>query len=124
MSRVTILSGSKQQQAMKLWMRGCFFAGAAGLLALTVYSARLYRRHRRPLLDVTPERINPNTASIGSLVRLDGIGRARALDIIHYRDHHQQDGPAFALPQDMEHIKGIGPKTAQHISPWLTFESE
>jgi hypothetical protein len=96
--------------------------GVAGLIAVGMLSVNLYGVHQRPLLNAAAERINPNTASVASLVRLPGVGRARAMDIVHYRDHHQQDGSAFGLPQDMENIKGIGPKTARNISPWLVFE--
>jgi DNA uptake protein ComE-like DNA-binding protein len=78
--------------------------------------------HQRPFLNAAAERINPNTASVASLVRLPGIGRARALDIVHYRDNQHTEKVVFSSPQDLENIKGIGPKTAQNISPCLVFE--
>jgi competence protein ComEA len=105
-----------------VWLRGCVLVGAVGLAAVLMLAADMNRTHQRPLLNAAAERINPNTASIASLVRLPGIGRARAMDIVYYRQHQQQDGPAFGSPQDMENIKGIGPKTAEKLAPWLVFE--
>ena len=104
-------------------MWGSVMVGGVGLLMLTVMTAQLYASRQHPSLDTTPSRINPNTATAASLTRLPGIGKARALDMIDYRRHHQ-DGPAFRTAGDMENIKGIGPKTAEKISPWLTFETE
>jgi hypothetical protein len=110
------------QQRTALWTRGCILTLGVALLAVAMMLGRLYVVHRRPILDVNPLRINPNTASQASLVRLSGIGRARALDIIHYRQSHAQEGPVFRSPQDLEQIRGIGPKTSAKLSPWLTFD--
>ncbi|MEN8126214.1 MAG: helix-hairpin-helix domain-containing protein [Planctomycetota bacterium] len=109
---------------MELWLRGCLLVGAVGLLAVMALSAELYLAHQRPRLDISPPRINPNTASVASLVRLPGIGKARAMDIIHYRQNHKHEGLAFASTRELQNIRGIGPKTAHKMSPWLTFEME
>ena len=66
-------------------------------------------------------RINPNVAKIGELVNLKGIGPARAKDIIEYRQS-KKDDKAFKCSQDLEEIKGIGPKTSKVVSQWLVFE--
>lgn len=71
---------------------------------------------------ITPERINPNTAPLGSLVRLPGIGKVRALDMIEWRDG--QEGPAFESAASLEAVKGIGPKTVETMSEWLAFEEK
>jgi competence ComEA-like helix-hairpin-helix protein len=123
MPQVNDLSRSEQQQARRLWFRGCVLAGIAGWAAVLVLSVNFYRAHQRPFLDVPPERINPNTASVASLVRLPGIGKARAMDIIDYRDH-QPNEPVFQSPQDLEKIRGIGPKTAEKLAPWLMFNAK
>jgi len=71
------------------------------------------------------ERINPNDASPASLVRLPGIGVSRAAAIVAYRENFsEQNGnkPAFKNCDDLQKVKGIGPKTAQNISQWLKFE--
>ena len=75
---------------------------------------------RLPLLDT----INPNTASAASLVRLPGIGPARAAAIIEYRKNFGKDTPAFACPADLDKISGIGPKTIEKMEPWLSFEEK
>jgi ERCC4-type nuclease len=99
---------------------------AAGfvLSGLVVMLASMYWTHRPPPLEATPQRINPNTASMASLVRLPGIGKARAMDIIHYRQNQKPNEPVFLSAQDLESIRGIGPKTAAALEPWLTFETE
>ncbi len=73
----------------------------------------------------THEKLNPNTAPVGSLIRLPGIGLTRARAIAAYRDAvcGKTGGVAFRRPEDLERIKGIGPKTAQDIADWLEFSS-
>ena len=70
-------------------------------------------------------RINPNDAPAASLVRLPGIGVSRARAIVAYRDDFIKQGGgnrAFQNCNDLQRVKGIGPKTAQNISRWLKFE--
>ena len=70
-------------------------------------------------------RINPNNASSPSLVRLPGIGVGRAGAIVAYRANFTEKethGPAFETIDDLQKVKGIGPKTVQNISKWLKFE--
>ncbi len=73
----------------------------------------------------THEKLNPNTAPVGSLIRLPGIGLTRARAMAVYRDavRAKTGGVAFRRPEDLEKIKGIGPKTAQDIADWLEFDS-
>jgi DNA uptake protein ComE-like DNA-binding protein len=66
--------------------------------------------------------INPNTADSASLVRLPGIGPARAADIIKYRNSADITPPAFLSADDLQNIKGIGPKTVEELSPHLRFD--
>lgn len=68
-------------------------------------------------------RINPNTASIESLMRLDGIGASRAYDIVQYRRNCDRE-KAFELADDLQAIRGIGPKTVEKIEGWLYFEQK
>ncbi|MFB0553379.1 MAG: ComEA family DNA-binding protein [Phycisphaerae bacterium] len=70
-------------------------------------------------------RINPNYAPVESLVRLPGIGVGRAGAIVAYRENFGgKDGgnPVFRDCNDLQKVKGIGPKTVQNISEWLKFE--
>lgn len=69
------------------------------------------------------DKINPNDAPLGSLIRLPGIGVGRAEAIITYRQADKKQGvQAFQNTDDLQKVKGIGPKTAQNISGWLKFE--
>jgi competence protein ComEA len=75
----------------------------------------------RRRLEAAAERINPNLAGVGSLVRLRGIGPARAEAIMAYRRAH---GPtAFRSAGDLSAVKNIGPVTVRSIAPHLTFRS-
>jgi competence protein ComEA len=67
-------------------------------------------------------RINPNTAGAASLVRLPGIGLSKAEAIIAYRKNFSESGVVFQSADDLQKVKGVGPKTVQNIKPWLKFE--
>jgi competence ComEA-like helix-hairpin-helix protein len=72
---------------------------------------------------VLDEKINPNEAPAGSLVRLPGIGLGRAEAIVAYRNGlSDDDRPAFESVQDLQKVSGIGAKTAQDVQQWLRFE--
>ena len=66
------------------------------------------------------DKINPNTDPAESLVRLPSIGPARAELIIEYRSGGLR---SFTDPDDLQNIRGIGPKTVDKIGPWLYFSS-
>jgi competence ComEA-like helix-hairpin-helix protein len=68
--------------------------------------------------------INPNTAEVESLIRLPDIGFSRADAIVQYRDSFVENNnvSAFKTPNDLENIKGIGPKTIQNMKDLLKFE--
>ena len=70
-------------------------------------------------------RINPNSAPIESLIRLPGIGISRARAIVAYRNKFgSKDGAdvVFSSCNDLQKVKGIGPKTVQNLNGWLKFE--
>lgn len=62
--------------------------------------------------------IRINRATAEELDLLPGIGPAKAAAIIESRE---QDGP-FTSVKDLERVSGIGPKTAEQIGPYLSFE--
>lgn len=71
------------------------------------------------------ERINPNDAPIASMVRLPGIGISRAEAIVAYRNNlskEDSNSRAFRSCDDLQKVRGIGPKTVKNISEWLKFE--
>ncbi len=53
---------------------------------------------------LTDGRIDINTASVEELIRLPGIGEAKAEMIIRYREQHG----AFSCPEDLLNVSGIG----------------
>jgi hypothetical protein len=72
------------------------------------------------------DRVNVNVEPIGSLIRLPGIGIGRASAIAAYR---QQAGSSrgdrnrvFERCDDLEKIKGIGPKTVEGVRDYVVFE--
>ena len=70
--------------------------------------------------------INPNEAPVESLIRLPGMGPSRAGAIIAYRESLYRNGitPAFGNIEDLRKVRGIGPKTVQGMSEWITFDSD
>ena len=77
------------------------------------------------------EMIDPNTASAASLRRLPRIGPALARAIITARQQpatqpaasQPAGGRPFTDLDDLQHrVRGIGPKTAQLLAPYLTFD--
>lgn len=60
--------------------------------------------------------VNINTASVGELDTLPGIGPAYAQAIINYRT---TNGP-FIRIEDIEKVKGIGPKTFEKMKSRIT----
>jgi competence ComEA-like helix-hairpin-helix protein len=92
------------------------FLVVGGMICLGGEMLRLQGQEPKPLMD----RINPNTAPMGSLIRLEGIGRVRANQIIQYRQRYgSETGPVFMRPEDLEKVHGIGPKTVEKIAPYL-----
>ena len=71
------------------------------------------------------ETINPNTASVASLLRLPGIGPARAQAIVTYREASVAEYPGrqpFQGLDDVTRVKGLGPRTVDALRPWLAFD--
>ena len=70
--------------------------------------------------------INPNDAVPASLIRLPGIGVGRAAAIVAYRKSFSEkasgNSKAFQNCDDLQKVRGIGPKTVQNISEYLKFE--
>ena len=65
--------------------------------------------------------INPNIVSAGELMQLPKIGPKTAQALIEYRSKFRER-PAFENIEDLQKVKGIGPKTAEQIKQWLVFE--
>jgi len=86
------------------------------------FASKLERGQSKIELD---SRINPNDAPVESLVRLPGLGPGRAGAIVAYRedfDEKNTGSPAFQNCDDLQKVKGIGPKTVQNIRELLKFD--
>jgi len=118
----------KDRNILTLWFCLLLIAIAATSVMLknNCYIGRLDVAHKNSNNITILDRINPNVASWASLARLPGIGRVRAQAIVEYRDQYnnksnQPDLPAFKTADDLQNIKGIGPKTAEQLSEHLIF---
>jgi DNA uptake protein ComE-like DNA-binding protein len=97
----------------------CLALSASACLSICFVVSSL-ARFRQPCEIRLESRINPNYAPLGSLKRL-GDGRAKA--IAAYRENFSgENGKAFRNCDDLQKVKGIGPKTAADICEWLKFE--
>lgn len=72
-------------------------------------------RARRPLGE--DERIDPNRADVVELDRLPGVGAATARAIVAARDA----GAVFRTPDDLESVRGLGPRTVERLRASLDF---
>jgi len=63
------------------------------------------------------ERVDPNAASVASLRRLPGIGPQKAQAVVAEREN----GP-FSGADDLQRVRGIGPKTVEKLRPFLVGE--
>lgn len=106
-----------ERMAQLLWASvAAFMVGLTLAVGSGVYAVQA---EQCDVKAVAVEKINPNTAAHASLMRLPGIGRVRAMDIVDTR----KTAP-FSNADDLERVRGIGPKTVEKIRPYLTFENE
>jgi competence ComEA-like helix-hairpin-helix protein len=68
-------------------------------------------------------RINPNTADASLLMTLPNIGPARAAAIVEFRQQQKPGAVVFQRVEDLQAVKGIGPKMSEGLRPWLDFET-
>lgn len=72
---------------------------------------------------VTQTTIDPNTANWASLVRIPGVGPARAEKLLAWRKMHLSKATpvVFKNLEDLRHIPSFGPKTVASIAEYLRF---
>ena len=102
-----------------------FLVGLGVCLTLSLGFAAGMLQHSRSTATVhLQERVNPNEASVASLMRLPQVGASRARAIVTHRERAGlQAGrpPAFKTADDLQQIKGIGPAIVEDLRPWLQF---
>ncbi len=98
------------------------------LVALLVAALFVFKHRRRlnarPIIITTgnPEdyafRVNVNTAPWEEIALLPGIGETKAKAIVA----HREDNGPFASAADLVRVSGIGVKTAEAISDYVSFD--
>lgn len=89
---------------------------AFGLVALCAPALAAAGGAKAPAAPANAKLVNINTASAEELVSLPGIGPALAKRIVEHRQAH---GP-FNKVDDLQAVKGIGPKLLGRIRDRLT----
>jgi len=86
----------------------CFFALLVAAL-LSVHSSAWAQNDSRPAeVDMARTQVDINTADAETLaMALDGIGLAKAREIVAYREQNGE----FKSVEDLEQVRGIGPAT-------------
>ena len=79
---------------------------------------------RGPRYDEVADRIDPDTADVGTMSALPMIGEKRAQDIVDYRESRRARRPGervFNAPEDLLQIHGFGRATVELLRPHLLF---
>ncbi len=71
-------------------------------------------------------KLDPNTAPWWELTVLPGIGETKAKAMVEYRTQvrtarGEPNAIVFRNAEDLQAVKGVGPKTAARIAPYLKF---
>ncbi len=119
-------SGAQDNPARRVAQSLSFLVGTCLCLVLALgFATSAWHKGHADEAPYAGERINPNDAPTASLMRLPGIGLSRARAIAAYRERRTEQagqGHAFAGPNDLRRIKGIGPGVVEDIQPWLQFD--
>jgi len=74
---------------------------------------------QKPAASAAVTKVNINTADAQTLAAsLKGVGQARAMEIVRYREAY---GP-FASAEELTQVKGIGPSTLEMNRDAITLE--
>jgi len=101
------------------------YATAAILAAVGVFCLYFSCPHAHQYGVNLEKQININSALQASIERLPRVGEKLSSQIIEYRQNSRtQSGQAivFKSLDDLDNIKGIGPKTLERIGPYVKFE--
>ena len=103
-------------------------------LATLAWAWLLIRSYQNPVFigDTPPEShvalaaIDPNTATAAVLSTIPRLGPTRAAAIVAYRREYQKLHPgsrAFARPEDLLNVRGIGPATVEAAAKYWSFRA-
>jgi competence ComEA-like helix-hairpin-helix protein len=73
--------------------------------------------HALPGSILKGEAVDVNSATVTELERLPRIGPALAQRMVAWREAHG----SFQGPEDLRHVRGIGPATARQLAEFVTF---
>ncbi len=106
------------------WLRFYLWAIPASALLTLCFAMPSFIPNAEDKHFTVEYRLNPNTASAGSLAQLPAIGKVKAAKITEYRKNviDSTGKKAFEDINDLQKVKGIGPKTAEKIKNHLVFE--
>lgn len=69
---------------------------------------------------LTNVKIDLNTADAADFALLPGVGPVLANRIVAYRIEHGR----FQSVDELHHVKGVGDRTLERVSPWVSVEIE
>lgn len=121
-------SGSVQQvevERARLETVGFAIAMMLSVLLAVCYAISNFRMENETGEVRLEGRINPNEAVAGSLVRLPGVGASLACEVINYRERFRVEdtgAAVFERAEDLQKVRGIGPKKVEQMKEWLRFE--
>ncbi|MDO8303022.1 MAG: helix-hairpin-helix domain-containing protein [Sedimentisphaerales bacterium] len=111
---------SEQSEKTQMFLQSqAFVLSIFVCAAFSVYYAFPYTVVANNDTKIVPENtINPNTDTAVSMARLPLFGQTKAGAVVEYR----QTGNVFRIADDLDKVKGIGPKTVETMRPYLRFE--
>ena len=124
---------TKRAGAAHLAHRDDLKSGDLCIVALILLGPILLIGWTRTILSADPgdrpptalDAIDPNVAPWAELAVLPRIGEGKAREIVRYRESLLRNvstasaQPVFQRPADLEHVRGIGPKTILRVAPYL-----
>jgi hypothetical protein len=103
--------------------RAMIMALSLSAVGAAIVSFEVWRSGRTVVRQPLVSRINPNTADASLLMTLPNIGPARAAAIVEFRQQQKSGAIVFRRVEDLQAVKGIGPKISESLQPWLDFET-
>jgi len=115
-----VIKFTKDEKIVIIFLLAGIFIGTAVL-----YYKRLYPNQDKLItfnenVKAVSEKVNINTANTERLSKLKGIGPVLARRIIVYREKYG----SFTKAEDVENVKGIGPKIFENIRKQIILKDD